>query len=185
MADLKTLQVKAGFSEADATKVQVGQTAQITFDSLPNTRLTAKVASIDVTPTTVSNVVTYYAYLTFDQAPNASVKPGMTATATVTVASVSNVVYVPTAAVANARGTSANVAVEIGNDPNRTRQVAVTIGLKGDNGVEITNGLQDADKVVVTRSVAAATTGTGATGFPGGGGGFGGGGGGVRVGGGG
>ena len=60
---------EAGFSEADATKVQVGQTATITFDSLPATRLTAKVASVDVTPTTVSNVVTYYAYFAFDQPP--------------------------------------------------------------------------------------------------------------------
>ncbi len=186
------LQVKAGFSEADATKVQVGQTATISFDSLPNTRLTAKVASVDVTPTTVSNVVTYYAWFAFDQPPaDGTVKPGMTATATVTVASVSNVIYVPTAAVPSTRGTAASVAVEMGNDPNRTRQVAVTVGLKGDNGVEITSGLQDTDKVVVTRSLAAGTagTGTGATGFPGGGagglGGGGGAGGGVRVGGGG
>jgi macrolide-specific efflux system membrane fusion protein len=161
--NLQSLQVKVGFSEADAVKVKAGQPAVITFDSLPSTRLTGKVASIDLTSTTTGNVVTYNAYIPIDRVPtDNSVKPGMTASVQVTVQQAQGVVSLPASAVL-ARGTNATVQVETGDDPKVTTTKNITVGLRGDETIEITSGLNVGDKVVVTRTTGATASGTGAT----------------------
>jgi macrolide-specific efflux system membrane fusion protein len=161
MTDLSKLEVKVGFSEADAVKVVAGQSVAVTFDSLTGVRLTGTVRAVDVTSTTVSNVVTYYAYLTLTGIPASQpVKPGMTASTTITVSKVDNALMLPSSAVAS-RGTSASVQVAVNGDVKQTKAVQVTIGLRGDTYVEIQSGLAEGDKVVVTR--AAGATATGAT----------------------
>jgi membrane fusion protein, macrolide-specific efflux system len=181
LIDFNSLEVKVGFTEADAGKVKAGQPVTVTFDSLTNTRLTGTVRTIDITGTTVSNVVTYYGYITLTNLPtDGSVKPDMTATVSVVVASAPNVISVPTAAVSS-RGTTGTVNVEVGNDPTKTTPTQVQIGLRGDSAVEITSGLKEGDKLVIvvnrtgstaaaTTATRAATTGIGATGGGGGGG---------------
>ena len=178
LADLSVLQVKVGFSEADSTKVKVGLGTTVTFDSIAGTTFTGKVAQIDLTSTTVSNVVTYYAYVALDASDAlAQVRPGMTASVTVVVQHADNVVALPAAAV-SARGSNATVQVEIGSDPKKTTPTQVTVGLRGDSLTEITAGLKDGDKVVVTRQVSSGvgTTGragaAGTAGLTGAGGGF-------------
>ena len=169
LADLTNLEVKVGFSEADATRVKASLGGTATFDSLPNASFTGKIRQIDLTSTTVSNVVTYYAYLTLDQ--NASlnqVKPGMTANVVVTVEHADGVITLPASAV-TARGTSANVNVQTGATTDKVESRPITIGLKGDTAVEIKSGLNVGDKVVIIRQAAASGTGTNRTGgLPGG-----------------
>jgi multidrug efflux pump subunit AcrA (membrane-fusion protein) len=167
LADLNVLQVKVGFSEADSTKVKVGLGTQVTFDSIQNATFTGKVVQIDLTSTTVSSVVTYYAYVALDASDAlAQVRPGMTASVTVVVQHADNVVSLPAAAV-NARGTNATVNVEVGNDPKKTTPTQITVGLRGDSLTEITSGLKDGDKVVVVRQVASGVGTTGRTGATG------------------
>jgi multidrug efflux pump subunit AcrA (membrane-fusion protein) len=179
LIDFDSLEVKVGFTEADAAKVKAGQAVTVTFDSLANTRLTGTVRAIDITGTTVSNVVTYYGYVTLANPPgDGSVKPDMTATVSVVVDSAADVISVPTAAVSS-RGTSGTVNVEVGNDPSKTTATQVQIGLRGDSSVEITNGLKEGDKIVIvvnrtgatTSATAAARTGATGIGTTGGGGG--------------
>ncbi|MDQ1422835.1 MAG: hypothetical protein QOD72_333, partial [Acidimicrobiaceae bacterium] len=161
LTDLTSLQVKVGLSESDATNVKVGQAATITFASLAGVSATGKVTQVDLTATTVSNVVTYYAYVSIDpSAALAPVKPGMTATVQVVVNHADNVVYLPTSAV-TARGTTATVNVEVGNDPSKTTATQITLGLRGDSSIEVRSGLKAGDNVVVAR--AASTAGTTAT----------------------
>lgn len=172
LIDFDSLEVKVGFTEADAGKVKAGQEATVTFDSLTNTRLTGTVRAIDITGTTVSNVVTYYGYITLANLPtDGSVKPEMTASVSVVVASAANVISVPTAAVSS-RGTSGTVNVQVGDDPTKTTPTAVQIGLRGDSAVQITSGLKEGDKIVIVvnrtgSTGAAATTGVGTTGIGG------------------
>ena len=149
--DLTGLQVKAGFSEADAAKVQVGQSATITFDALTNTTLTGKVVSVDATQTVVQNVVTYSVYISLDSVP-AGLKPGMTASAAVVVDKRENVLLLPSSAV---RGTGTTAQVTVKTGATETSQT-VQIGLRGDQSVEIVSGLKVGD-VVVTRTTSTAS----------------------------
>ena len=161
LSDLNSLQVKIGFSESDATNVKVGLGSTITFDSLTGVNATGKVISLDLTSTTVSNVVTYYAYVALDQAPTlAQVKPGMTASVVVVVNHADGVVTLPASAV-SARGTTATVNVLKANDPKVTTPTPITLGLRGDSTVEVKTGLKAGDKIAIVRQSA---TGVGTTG---------------------
>ena len=139
-----------GFGEADAAKVKAGQTASITLDALNGARLGATVRSIDSISTLVSNVVTYYAYVTITQTNGVAVQPGMTATTAVTVANSANVLYLPTSSVTS-RGTTGTVNLQVGTDPKQTESRDVTIGLRGDTTLEISAGLNEGEVVVTVR----------------------------------
>jgi len=158
LTDLSSLQVKVGFSESDATSVKPGLGATVTFDSLTGVTATGKVSSLDLTSTTVSNVVTYYAYVALDPgAALAQVKPGMTASVQVVVNHADGVVTLPASAV-TARGTTATVELMKGEDPKVTTPTPITLGLKGDSTVEVKSGLKAGDKIAVVRQSAAGGT---------------------------
>jgi len=150
LADLSAFEVKVGFGEADAAKVKAGQAASITLDALNGARLGATVRSVDSVSTLVSNVVTYYAYLTITQTNGVAVQPGMTASASVTVESRTNVLYLPTSSVTS-RGATSTVNLQTGDDPKQTESREVTIGLRGDTALEVTAGLDEGDVVVTIR----------------------------------
>jgi len=197
ITNLDSLTVKAGFAETDATKLQVGQPAVVTFNALPNLQAAATVTEVDVNSTLVSNVVTYFATVALTNTP-AGVKPGMTASVTVTVGKREGVLTLPSAAV-RGNGTTGTVTTM---DGTAQRAETVSVGLRGDTSVEITSGLNVGDTVVLPSSTVSGissqlTTGAfrGLGGFAGlggggarlggggGGGGFGGGGGGGGLGG--
>jgi len=142
-------------TETDAPKVKVGQVATITLDALPNTTFTGHVISLDTDSTVVSNVVTYYAKVAFDHASSA-VKPGMTASVNIVLDKVDDAITLPTSAVSTT-GTTERVSVKAKDGTESTR--SITIGLRGDSAVEITDGLSVGDQVVLTSS--ASTTGAG------------------------
>jgi multidrug efflux pump subunit AcrA (membrane-fusion protein) len=163
LTDVGVLNVKVGFTESDAPKVNIGQAAEITLAALPEEEFTGEVIAMDTSSTVVSNVVTYYATVAFDGSPK-NVKPGMTASVTVVLDKRDNVVTLPTSAVSTT-GTSETVTVKKSDGSTEAR--TITIGLRGDNAVEITSGLEAGEQVVLTT---AADTGTGLPNFPGGGG---------------
>ncbi|GAA4599391.1 hypothetical protein GCM10023194_79340 [Planotetraspora phitsanulokensis] len=172
IADPTRLQIVGQFTEADVTKLKVGQPATVTFDALTGVTANGKVSVIDPQPQTTNNVVQYAVTISLSDVPK-TVRLGQTAGVQVTVASVDNALAVANAAVTTAGGRSTVRVLENG------RQVVkpVEIGVKGDTLTEIKSGLQEGDQVVRTLPT---TTGTGGGfQFPGGGGGFGGGGGGA------
>jgi RND family efflux transporter MFP subunit len=155
LVNIDTLQVKAAFSETDAAKVQLGQTASISFDALTGQTFTGKVVAIDATSTVTSNVVTYNVTVALDSA-SPEVKVGMTASVDVTVAEKDNVLLLPASALSG-RGDTATVTVRTATG-DEERQV--TVGLRGDDSVEIASGLAAGDVVVtkVTASTGGAPT---------------------------
>ena len=159
ITDLSVLEVKAGFSEADAAKVKVDQGVTVTLDALAGKLLSGKVRAIDTVSTLVSNVVTYYVYVTVDGS-DAAVKPGMTSSLSVVVDKAENVVTLPSSAV-TARGSAASVKVQTGATTNDVEVRNITLGLKGDTLVEVKSGLLAGDKVIVTRGGATTTGGSG------------------------
>jgi macrolide-specific efflux system membrane fusion protein len=177
LADLTKLQVTAPFAEADATKLKDNQPARITWNALSGTTATGKVTAIDPSATTSNNVVTYGVTVSMDKVP-AGAKVGQTVSVVVTTGSVSNALFVNSAAVVSA-GNLHFVTVMTNGQPVRRQ---VQIGLQGDSTTQITSGLQQGEQVQVV--IAASTTGGGAAAgggaFPGGAGGFRGAGGGAR-----
>ncbi|MCW2898377.1 MAG: hypothetical protein JWO67_642 [Streptosporangiaceae bacterium] len=156
LADLSKLQIQGNFTESDTTKLKVGQAATASFDALTGVTAPGKVTAIGVSPTTSNNVVQYSVTVTLGTKPP-GVRLGQTATVEVTVARASDVLYVPTAAVHTAGGLS-TVTVQ----PNGS-QVAKTVetGVRGAQGTEITSGLNEGDRVVIT------VAGSGSNGLPG------------------
>jgi multidrug efflux pump subunit AcrA (membrane-fusion protein) len=154
LTNLSALQIRAGLSETDSARVKVGQPATVTLAALPNVGLAARVVSIDTTATVVSNVVTYNVILLLDRAAD-GVKPGMTASITIVTAERTSVVHVPTAAV---RGSGNNTTVTLLVD-GQQRTTPVTVGLRGDDAVEILSGLKAGDEVVVSSGASAGSTG--------------------------
>lgn len=147
ITNIDALSVKAGFAETDATKLQAGQPAVVSFSALPNVQAAGVVTSVDVNSTLVSNVVTYFATVTLTNPP-AGVKPGMTASVTVTVNRREGVLNLPSAAVRTSGSTGT---VTVMNGKVQTTKT-VGVGLVGDTTTQITSGLNAGDTVVLPSS---------------------------------
>jgi HlyD family secretion protein len=80
--DLTQMRVLAEIDEADVGKVQAGMAVDVVVDAFPDHHFTGKLTQIRYSPTTVEGVVTYAAVVLVDN-PEAKLRPGMTATATV------------------------------------------------------------------------------------------------------
>src|SRR6185437_10582016 len=105
LTNLTDLQVVADVDEADASKVVVGAPATVTLNALPSQEFAATVIAVANSSTVVSNVVEYQ--VTFElNNTNPAVKPGMTASVTVTTAKADGVLNVTSSAVHTAGGTS-------------------------------------------------------------------------------
>jgi HlyD family secretion protein len=95
--DLKRMQLEANIDEADIGTVKVGQAANFTVDAFAGRSFPARIATVEFFPKTVDGVVTYKAVLSVDNS-DLALRPGMTATAQITVQEIPNAVLVPNAA---------------------------------------------------------------------------------------
>ncbi|MEM6455417.1 MAG: efflux RND transporter periplasmic adaptor subunit [Acidobacteriota bacterium] len=175
--DLRTMKLTVNVAEADIGKVVEGQTATFTVDAWPNQTFAATVARVSFGSKTIENVVSYETELAV---PNdaAKLRPGMTATAMITVDARRDVRTVPNAAL---RFTPPQMAQPEGRSrgfsflprppgtaaPTRARaegtaiyvlrqealvRVPVETGLSDGRWTEIEDGdLQNGDAVVVDR----------------------------------
>lgn len=76
--DLTEMQIEVSVSEADIGKVKAGQEVEYTLDGYPNETFKGKVSQVRLSPTTVSNVVTYTVVVAVENENNI-LKPGMSA----------------------------------------------------------------------------------------------------------
>lgn len=95
--DLKQMELQVAVDEADVGKVKEGQSASFNVDAYPERRFPAKIENVRFASETVSNVVTYKAILTVDNS-DLLLRPGMTATANITVDGVEGALLIPNAA---------------------------------------------------------------------------------------
>ncbi len=95
--DLTKMQLEVDVDEADIGRVFEGQAANFVVDAFHNRRYPATITQVRFAPKTVDSVVTYQAVLTVNN-DDLSLRPGMTATATIVTASRSDVLTVPNAA---------------------------------------------------------------------------------------
>ncbi|GGK00736.1 hypothetical protein GCM10010123_33310 [Pilimelia anulata] len=171
LADLGRLQVTASFAEADAVRLRVGQAATVTWNALADTRVEGKVVTIDPNATSSNGVVTYAATISLAERP-AAARAGQTVTASVVTGRATDTVYVVAAAV-NKAGNRRTVTV-LENGRQTVRQVRV--GLESAAFVEIAEGVEPGEQVVLPTPTGTGQNGRGQGGFGPGGFGIGGGG---------
>lgn len=96
-ADLTKMQVNASIDESDIGQVQPGQRVTFGVDAYPDEQFVGTVSQVRMQPIVVSNVTTYPTIIDFSN-PGSKLRPGMTATVKVIVASRTDVLRVPNSA---------------------------------------------------------------------------------------
>ena len=94
---LSQLKLQVNVDEADVGSVKVGQKASFTVSAYPSRNYPATITRVAYGSTTTDNVVTYITYLDVDNA-DLSLRPGMTASSTITATERSHVLLVPNTA---------------------------------------------------------------------------------------
>lgn len=95
--DLRRMELQVSVDEADVGSVRVGQKATFNVDAYPEQTFPAAIETVRYASETSNNVVTYKAILTVDNA-DLLLRPGMTATADITVEAVEDTLLIPNAA---------------------------------------------------------------------------------------
>jgi HlyD family secretion protein len=96
-ADLSKLRLWVYVDEADVGSVKIGQDATFTVSAYLSRNYPARITRVGFGSTITDNVVTYLTYLDVDNA-DLSLRPGMTATATITATQRTDVLLVPNTA---------------------------------------------------------------------------------------
>lgn len=95
--DLRRLRLQVNVDEADVGAVKIGQKANFTVSAYANRKYPATITRVAFGSTITDNVVTYITYLDVDNT-DLSLRPGMTATATITAIERRDVLLVPNTA---------------------------------------------------------------------------------------
>jgi HlyD family secretion protein len=113
--DLTKMNLQVNVDEADVGKVSDGQGATFTVSAYPSRKYPAKIVRVGYGATTKDNVVTYLAELEVANT-DLSLRPGMTATATITATERRGVLLVPNAALRFAPAAAGNGAAVAGGN---------------------------------------------------------------------
>lgn len=177
VADLDTMIIKAQISEADVTKVQPGQNATFTILGDPDTKIPAKLLSIEPAPDAITTADTglstsdnavYYNGLFSVANPDHRLRIAMTAQVTITIDEKKNVLTLP-ASVLGSAGRNGGYRVAVYDEASgKVHPAEVKVGLDNNITAEIVSGLNEGDLVVAPRSTTAIPTGNSGRG-PGGG----------------
>ena len=148
LANTSSLVLHGTVGEADVDKLKLGLVANVTVDAVGSgTRMTGRITSLDPVATIQQGVPVYGVDVTIDL-PNVSVKPGMTGTANVIIASRQAVLVVPNLAIRSASGRRY---VQILKDGEAV-DTDVTFGIANDTVTEVASGLAEGDLVVLPQS---------------------------------
>ena len=164
--DLTKMQVDTNVSESDIGGAANGQPVVFHVDAYPGKDFRGKVVQVRNAPTTVQNVVTYDVVIGVDN-PDLELRPGMTATVTITTARRDDVLRVPLRALrfhpthaegdggsepaADAKTKSARApSVFVVQPDGRLSRVTVETGMRDDHYAELVSGeLKEKDIVAV------------------------------------
>jgi HlyD family secretion protein len=152
VVDVSQLGLVAQVDETDVLLTRPGQTAAVELDAATGASYPAKVQSVDVLPSqSASGGVSYRVRLSLaagrypDGRPAPTPRPGMSAVARLEVRSATDAVTVPAAAVFSADGRDAVWLVRDG----RAERIPVTVGVQGQELVQIVSGVRPGQQVVV------------------------------------
>ena len=168
--DLTKMQVDANVSESDIGTVATGQIVTFRVDAYPERDFHGKVVQVRSAPINVQNVITYDVVVAVDN-PKLELRPGMTATITITTAKADDVLLVPVRALRfrpertaepqawpTPGGAKEGAAKRPQHSPavwrlepdGRTQRVRVATGVQNESFAELASGeLHEGDVLVV------------------------------------
>ena len=151
--DLTNMQIEVSVSEADIGKVREGQEVVYTLDGYPDSEFRGKVSEVRLSPTTVSNVVTYTVIVDVNN-EDLKLKPGMTANVSIITNKSEDVLCVPNMALKFTPDINGpkykNQGIWI-LDNNKPKRVDITTGANDDTSTEIiTDAITEGNKVIVS-----------------------------------
>ena len=137
IADLSKMKVTVQVGEKDIAKIAVGQSANVTYPAFPDIVSQGTVTAIaSVANSDAANggggSVTFNVDILIE-APDARLKPGMTAEVSVVTEQLDDVVMVPTMALMTEDGEHYYVNVATDDEGKQTRRVKVTVVTQNDN----------------------------------------------------
>jgi len=161
-SDLRLLDLEIDVDQADVTALAVGRKAQFTVEAAPNHSFTGTIRQVRLAPSITDGVVSYKAIVSVEN-PDLLLKPGMTATADVSLADATNVLSVPNAAlryrpegVASSPVSGQRVYVL---ENGALREVAIGTGLTdGQRSVVESPRIKEGMQVIIAVNTPAATT---------------------------
>ena len=150
--DLEKMQIEVNVSEADIGDVKEGQEVIYTLDGYPNSEFYGKVTQVRISPTTVSNVVTYSVIVTVDN-KDLKLKPGMTANVSIITAKNEDVLTVPNIALKFTPKTDGQKYKNQGlwvKDGLKISRINITTGASDDSFTEVNGeGIREGEKILV------------------------------------
>jgi HlyD family secretion protein len=166
-ADLARMTLSLDIDEADIGQVANGQTAEFSVDAYPERVFAASVRSVRNAAKTVNGVVTYQAILDVAN-PELLLRPGMTATAHIATARVSDALLVPNSALRFSPESEVERAGELGMvsgeaaptaagrisrvwtlHDGKVMAIPITVGMSDGQWTEVTGGDLDPGTIVV------------------------------------
>ncbi len=142
LVDLHRLEVRAYVDETDIGRIREGQAATFTVDTYPGHEFPGAVTAVYPQAEIRDNVVDYVTVVTFDPPRDRTLRPEMTTTVRIAVASRSNVLAVPRSAVRREEGWAFVVT------PSGDRR-RITIGARDEAHYEVVDGLREGDEVLL------------------------------------
>jgi HlyD family secretion protein len=154
--DLSHLLVDVQVSEVDINSVALDQPALVTFDAVTGREYHGKVVDVSRVGTSVQSVVNFSVSVELTD-PDADVKPGMTASVTITIQSLENVLLVPNRGVHLVNGQRVVYILRNG----QLVEIPVTLGASDDTMSEVISGDLSAGDALVLNPPANFTPGGG------------------------
>ncbi|MGC1379125.1 MAG: efflux RND transporter periplasmic adaptor subunit [Anaerolineales bacterium] len=133
--DLSSLLVDVDISEIDINSIQIGQTADISFDAILGNTYKGVVTKVSTVGVVVQGAVNFTVTLKLTNA-DGTVKPGMTAAVNILVKQLDNVLLVPNRAVRVVNGSRVVYVLRNG----APAQVKIQLGATSDNDSEVVGG---------------------------------------------
>ncbi|MEW5802101.1 MAG: efflux RND transporter periplasmic adaptor subunit [bacterium] len=163
--DLTKMQINTDVAESDIGRVREGALAEFTVYAFPEKKFSGTVAQVRLNPVIVSNVVNYNALIDVDNS-ELLLKPGMTATVSILAEEKKNILKIPYKALRfimpnqeekqrimlkNLKPGEGIVWLLTTDHQNRqiVQPVIIKTGIGGDEYIEVHEGLQAGDAVVI------------------------------------
>lgn len=142
--------LEVNVDEIDIDQIALTQSVEITLDALPDNALIGEIA--DIAPQGAGaggGVVTYLVTINIIEDGGLSLRPGMTANATIVTREIADVLIVPNWAIKLNRDTG-EAFVNRFIDAETVEEVTITTGLRNEQFSELLSGLSENDTVVIT-----------------------------------